>query len=71
MTALQPQVILISSSPEGSGVTIVISPLIALMQVDALARRIVSDACLDSTLPQSLSHSKGGEAGQHADSPIL
>ena len=57
MTALQPQVIsiwkpeviLISSSLEDSGVTIVVSPLITLMQVDALARRNVSDACLDST----------------------
>lgn len=35
----------------GSGITIVVSPLIALMkdQVDALQRRGISAACLDST----------------------
>ena len=38
-------------SPEDSGVTIVISPLIALMkdQVDALLRRKIDAACLDSS----------------------
>ena len=37
--------------PGDSGITIVIAPLISLMkdQVDALARRNVSAACLDST----------------------
>ncbi|KAF9877205.1 RecQ family ATP-dependent DNA helicase [Colletotrichum karsti] len=40
-----------SRSPEDSGVTVVISPLIALMkdQVDALRRRGISAAVLDST----------------------
>ncbi|KAH9240709.1 hypothetical protein K456DRAFT_1855625 [Colletotrichum gloeosporioides 23] len=40
-----------SRSPEESGVTVVISPLIALMkdQVDALRRRNISAAVLDST----------------------
>lgn len=40
-----------SRSPEESGVTVVISPLIALMkdQVDALRRRGISAAVLDST----------------------
>lgn len=40
-----------SRSPEDSGVTVVISPLIALMkdQVDSLRRRGISAAVLDST----------------------
>ena len=37
--------------PDESGITVVVSPLIALMkdQVDALIRRKIKAACLDST----------------------